>query len=94
MVLSGAWSSLVRIEGFLLQDAQATRAMTSAESNSIASMQEKEEKEAYSTVPDITARSASIGLKGDIFLSNLNFACPAGKLTMLTGSVASVGHAV
>ena len=50
----------------------------------------KAEKQLESGPPKVFFTQASIGLKQTVFLRNLTFECPAGQLTMLTGSVASV----
>ena len=94
MTCAGAWASIARIEGFLLAEErhQATEYLEGMKSALTSMYDIKAEKQLESGPPQVTFRNASIGMKGTSYLQNLTSDCPAGQLTMVTGSVASVSQ--
>lgn len=95
--LLSAYSSLQRIEAFLLEPERSLIVRIAEDDQSPSSSsdfhsEKTPEKEGFSTTPvSVIIRNAAIGLNGIPFLASITATIPSGKLTMLCGTAVGVG---
>jgi len=89
----GAWSSLRRIEAFLLKPKKLKkRSLVEASTDSQLTLEKVDEKPVKQE--EISAQGLSFGLSGtqEAFLADLSFTCKPATLNIVVGSVASVSQ--